>query len=202
MAGDGEAMEVDDGCPVGEEASACAAPRPAPRRQLHEAESLLLAARLLGSGERGSLQTLLLVPAGLAPDGAAGDVPLQLLWALQLLLSGVENAPQLLLTIQPLLTVKPLLAASAATAPRDCQLHCALRLVCLLLGESVHCRASALRPHLPPLRDASGAAATRAGPAATRAGSVGARRTCRSRPAWTGRPSVGSTLGISYSSIV
>ena len=131
-------------------------------RSWREDASLLLAARIMGAGEHSSLQRLLLEPAGQPSGGTGregGDVALRLLGALQLLLSGVEHAPHLLLAVQPLLTFTPppapSPAAAAASPPRCCRLCCALRLVCLLLGESVHCRRASLQPHLSPPRHAT-----------------------------------------------
>ena len=147
-----EEMEVDGGDPV-----AVAAPvgPGRPTGAWREDASLLLAARIMGAGEHSSLQRLLLEPVGQPSGGAGregGDVALRLLGALQLLLSGVEHAPHLLLAVQPLLTLTPQPAPSSAAAsssPRCCRLCCALRLVCLLLGESIHCRRASLQPHLP-----------------------------------------------------
>ena len=148
-----EEMEVDGGDPV---ALAAPADPGRPTGAWREDASLLLAARIMGAGEHSSLQRLLLEPVGQPSGGAGregGDVALRLLGALQLLLSGVEHAPHLLLAVQPLLTLTPQPAPSSAAAsssPRCCRLCSALHLVCLLLGESVHCRRSSLQPHLPP----------------------------------------------------
>ena len=151
-----EEMEVDCGGPAAVAAPADLGRPTSAWRSWREDASLLLAARIMGAGEHSSLQRLLLEPVDQPSGGAGregGDVALRLLGALQLLLSGVEHAPHLLLAVQPLLTLTPQPAASSAApaaSPRCCRLCCALRLVCLLLGESVHCRRSSLQPHLPP----------------------------------------------------